>query len=103
MELVIQHQREHGQRMIELALDMSEHCRNSFQGETAGNLCVFIHIQVVVVIDKVVPQRLAEDYPDNSRQKNADPNNRPAITQTSRTAFGFRQAGVCHSRHFTNW
>src|ERR1035437_9497103 len=101
MELMIQHERNHGQRMIEIALDMSEHRRNALQDKTAGNLCVFIHVKTVVEVDKFILHRLAEDRPHNSRKENTDAKYSPPVIQTSRTAFGFQRAEICHSRHFT--
>jgi len=34
---------------------------------------IVIHIQVVIVVDKLVTQRLAEDHPDDRRQKMQTP------------------------------
>ena len=43
---------------------MGERPLDSFQVQTAGDRGIFIHVQVVVVVDKLVPQRLAENRPD---------------------------------------
>ena len=102
VKLAVQHMGKPGQRVPVEAVDMGKRPAKSLPGQTLLNDRVLIHIHVVVVSDKVVPQRLAEDQPDNGCQENADPRNRPAAIQTSRTAFGFRRAGVCHSRHFTD-
>src|SRR5882724_3588480 len=40
--------------------------------QTGNNIWVFINVEVVVVIDEVMPQRLPEDGPGDTRQGDAD-------------------------------
>src|ERR1017187_6127959 len=80
---------------------ISQRPAKSLPSQTLLDDRVLIHIQFVVVVDKLVTQRLAEDHPDDNRQKNADSGNRPAVIQTSRTAFGFQPAEPFYSRHFS--
>src|SRR5208283_2529697 len=60
------------------AYAMSKRPLDSVQVQPANDHRIFIHVRVVVVVDELVMQRLAEDHPDNRRQKNADPENQPA-------------------------
>lgn len=60
---------------------------------------VIIYILVIVKDDKPVPQGLAKDHPDNSRQKNTDPRNQPIrIRPCRQTAIRFQRAADCRVR-----
>ena len=71
-------------------VDMGKRPDDPLECQTPGDLRIFIHIQVVVVVDELVTQRLAENQPDNRRQKKADPGDQPAVIQTRRRALGFQ-------------
>ena len=101
IQLAVQHVGQHRQRMPVGHHDMGEGPLDSFQAQPAGDHGIFIYVPAVVVVNKLIPQCLAEDHPDNCRQKNADSGYPPAVIQTRRRAFGFQPAGVFHFRHFT--
>ena len=86
-----------GQRVPVGGVDLGKRPDNPLERQSPGNFRVFIHVIIVVVIDKVMPQRLAEDQPCDHRQKNADRENRPAIIQADRSAFGFRRQESANS------
>ena len=60
VDLAIQHMRYHRQGIPVVKAAMSECVCDSFQGQTLGNLRVFIHVPVVVVIDELAPAELPE-------------------------------------------
>ena len=44
---------------------------DSWHRETAGDSRVFVHVGIVIKIDEFVPQRLAEDQPDDIGERQA--------------------------------
>lgn len=73
VELAVQHVREPGQGMPVMRMAVSEGPADAGQGQTLYNLRIIIHILVVIIIDKPMTERLAEDqkYGDCQQQANA--------------------------------
>ena len=101
IKLAVQHVRNPGQRMPVGGVDMGKCPDDPLERQTPGNFRVFIYVKVVVVVDKLVTQCLAENHPNNRRQKNADPGDQPAVIQPGRRTFGFQKAAVSRFRHLT--
>ena len=64
--------------------NMSKRPLDAVQAQPAGDGRIFIHIGVVVITDKSEMSRLPKDQPDNGGKKETNPEDQPAITQTSR-------------------
>src|SRR5437588_12124755 len=77
--------------MQETGVTMSEKPLQSVDRESTTDLWVFVNIPVVIEIDEIVTECLAEDDPDNRGQKNADRDRDSAIV----SRVGLRQ----HCRH----
>ena len=71
-KLTIQHVRNRGKRMPVVRMHMSEGPLNPVEGEAVCDPWILVNVLIVVVIDKLVPEGLAEDDPDNSHKKNTD-------------------------------
>ena len=56
---------------------MAEGPGNARGAQTPGYLCILINVVLVIVINEIVPERLAENKPAKSREQNGDPNNEP--------------------------
>ena len=84
VKLAVQHMGNPGQRMPVGGMDVGERPDDPLERQSPGDFRVIIHVIVVVVIDKVVPQRLPENGKRDRRQKKADAGDRPAVIQTRR-------------------
>jgi len=72
VKLTIQHVRNGGQRMPIGSMHMSEGPLNPVEGETVRDPWILANVLIVVVVDELVPKRLAKRNPDNARKQNAD-------------------------------
>jgi hypothetical protein len=64
-------------------MDVSECPGNTRNGQPAGYSGVFIHIPRIVVIDEVVPQRLAENTPREQCKTDANAERNPQTARRS--------------------
>src|SRR5438876_8884456 len=92
VELTIQHVRNGGKRMPVISMHMGEGPLNPLEGETVRDPWIFVYVLIVVVVDKLVPNGLAEDDPDNSRKKNADHAGDDPLTGSARRGLRRRTA-----------
>ena len=72
-ELTIQHVRNGSHGVPVHGMDVRECPRDTRHTQSAGYVRVFIDIMRVVVVNEVVPQRLAENTPREQRQADANP------------------------------
>src|SRR5436190_9224091 len=72
VKLTIQHVRNRGQRMPIGSMDMREGPLNSIETEAFRDPWILANVLIVVVVDELMPQCLAEDNPDNSHKENTD-------------------------------
>src|SRR5439155_4518455 len=78
MELAIERVRNDGQRMPVVGNAVGERPDNSVRRETLCYFCVIDDVRIVVVINKFVSERLAENNPGDRGQKNANADNERA-------------------------
>ena len=72
VELAIQHVGEPSQRVPVAGMEVRKGPDDSRGGEAAGNLRIIADILVVVVVDELVPNRLAEDQGHGQQQQCGD-------------------------------
>src|ERR1700680_5155602 len=72
IELTVQHVRDRCQRMPVSRMGVSKRPNNTVGSEAPGYLCILVDIARIVIINEVVPERLAEDQPGDGCQANAD-------------------------------
>ena len=53
-------------------MHMGEGPSNPLQAEAVRDPWILVNILIVVVVDELVPERLAEDNPDNCHKENTD-------------------------------
>jgi hypothetical protein len=53
-------------------MNMSERPRNTADAETASYRCVFVDVTRIVIVNEVVPKRLAKNKPDKHNERKAD-------------------------------
>ena len=68
-----------------VGMRMGEGPSNPLEGETARDPWIFVDVLKVVQVDELVPKGLAEDNPDNCRQKHADDSGDEPLIGSSRT------------------
>ena len=75
VEFAIQHVRNRGQRMPVVGMHMREGPLHPVESKAARDPWIFVHVLVIIVVDELVPEGLAEDDPDNSHKEetNTDP------------------------------
>lgn len=79
-------------------MHMGEGPDNSFKRQTPGDLRVFEHIIVIIIINERVAKRLAKDQPRNGGQENTNAEGDPKAVQTSGSVSGFerrKSAAMC--------
>lgn len=57
-------------------MTVRERPNDSVEGKPTHRFGVLINISVVVIVDELVPERLAKDQPRDCREKDADGNDR---------------------------
>jgi hypothetical protein len=72
IKLAIQHVRERGNRVPVIGVDVRKRPDDISEAQARLNRGIGIDIILVVVIDEVMPERLAKNGPGNQREKNAD-------------------------------
>ena len=65
------------QRMPVLSVNMSEYPGNTGDVKAAGYLGILINIPRVIIVNEVVPERLAKNKPCQARQSDADDDGKP--------------------------
>ena len=68
-----------------LRVDMGECPANTCDAKAAGYLGIFIDVARIVVVNEVVPERLAENNPHKYRQKDADADGQPVAIYFGRS------------------
>jgi hypothetical protein len=53
------------------SVTVSEGPRDTGNSQARGNRRIFVNVAVVVVVNELVPERLAEDQPGDCEKKNA--------------------------------
>src|ERR1700686_1172351 len=72
VELAIQHMRDGRQRMPVLGMNMCEGPRDTRDSETACYFRILIDVVLIIVVNELVPERLAKNQPHDKGKKNAD-------------------------------
>jgi len=72
VKLTIQHVRNGGKRMPVVSMHMGEGPLNPLEGETVRDPWILVYVLIVIVVNELVPEGLAEDDPDNCHKENTD-------------------------------
>src|SRR5438552_13205562 len=96
VELTIQHVRNGSQRMPVVRMHMGEGPLNPLEGETVRDPWILVYVLIVVVVDKLVPNGLAEDDPDNCHKDSADHAGNDPVTDRPRRRRCSRAASGSH-------
>src|SRR5438477_13090314 len=72
VKLTIQHVRDGGKGMPVISMHMGEGPLNPLEGETVRDPWIFVYVLIVIVVDELVPNGLAEDDPDNCHKEHTD-------------------------------
>ena len=59
-------------------MNMAKRPGNTADAEAAGYLRIFIDVARVIIVDEVVPERLAENYPRKDGETDANADRQPA-------------------------
>src|ERR1700730_14769065 len=93
VNLAVQHMGNPSQGLPVGGMNMCEGPGSSFECQTPGDLSVFEHIGVVIIINELVAKRLAEDEPGNCGEENAHAKDHPSIVRTRRSVSGLQREG----------
>jgi len=69
-------------------VNVGEGPRNIRKADAADYPRITVNVTTIVIVDEVVPKRLAKDNPDNDHQQNADYSDDYADVMTVRVATG---------------
>ena len=83
IKLTIQHVRDGGERMPVRRMNVGKSPPDPVERETVRDFWIFVNVFVVVVVDELVPKRLAEGDPNYGRQENADDTGDYAVTENA--------------------
>ena len=89
VKLAVQHVGKPGQRMPVVGMNAGESPNYPLQRQTPGNLRVFIHIIIVVIVNELVNHRLAENGKGDRGQQNAHRRHPPVSNPATRADGGF--------------
>src|SRR5689334_2478919 len=91
IQLTIHHVRNGRNRVPVVGVHMGEGPSNSSETKAIGDPRIIVNILIIVVINELVPERLAKHNPDNTDKENADDNCDAFIIRGGRT--GNRSSG----------
>ena len=66
----------------------------SLDGQTARNRRILRHVRAVVIIDELMPKRLAKNEPNNHSEKETNANDNRPIARSGRDCFFCRYGFV---------
>src|SRR5207244_2216043 len=72
VQLTVQHQGHHGQRMIKIAVESRECLGDTPPAQACHDVWIFEHVNRVIEIYKLMPQRLAKNRPDCDCEEDTD-------------------------------
>ena len=76
IKLAVKHMGNRGERVPVAGIDMCKRPGNSVETNTGSDLRIFIDVGIVVVIYKLMMDRLPENNPGKCNESNADRNSR---------------------------
>ena len=95
VELAVQHVREPSQRVPVGGMELRKGPCNSLRGETSGHVWIAVYVLVVVTIDELMAERLAEDQGHRQQEEAADGEDGPAAgRRRKKSIFRPRQHGT---------
>lgn len=89
-ELAIQHMRHGGERVPVCRMAVRKHPNNAVPGKAAIDVRVFLNVNLVIVIDELVPCGLRKDEPCDDGEKNTYTDNMPSTERRRRRRVPLR-------------
>src|ERR1051325_7909322 len=92
IKLAIQHMRDRGKGMPIARMHMGERPLNPIEPEATGDFWILVNVLLIVVIDKLVPNRLPKDQKDERGEESTNNRYDDGFTTGSRRRLRYRAA-----------